>query len=212
MKIDFTPEQYFDLSEFPYADVFQDVVYVWEPLKTLETYLAHLFTSGKLVANYQDAKDIFIGEGSTIEEGVRIIGPAVIGKRSSIGHAAFLRGGNLIGDGVHVGHAVELKSSIILNHAAIAHLNYVGNSIVGNANISGGAMFANYRLDKRMVIVKDGDEKIETGLQKFGAIVGDGSNIGAQVVLNPGTILGKHTVVYPLKSVVGVHTEGEVIN
>lgn len=208
----FSPEQFFDLSDFSYASLFDGVTNVWEPLGTIEHYLTSLFERGKIVANYKDSKDVFVGEGTSIDEGVKIIGPAVIGKNCTIGHVAFLRGGNLIGDSVHIGHAVELKSSIILSHSAIAHLNYIGNSIIGRGvNVSGGAIFANFRLDKHMVIVRNGDEKMNTGLQKFGAIVGDGSNIGVNAVLNPGTILQKQTIVFPLKSVTGVHNDGEVI-
>ncbi len=160
----------------------------------------------------KDRKDIFVGEGTTIQEGAVIIGPAIIGKNCVIGHCSLIRENCILGDNVHIGHAVEIKNSVFLNSAIAAHLNYIGDSLIGkNANISGGAILANFRLDKKTIAIRNGIEKIDTGLQKFGSIVGDGSSIGVNTVLNPGTILGKKTVVYPLTSVTGVHQDGEVI-
>jgi len=204
----FQPTDYFDLSQLYFADLFEDATNVWEALSGLDEYIAAQFESGRMKGNYHDKSDIFVGNNTTIVEGARIEGPAIIGKNCTIGHGAYIRGGCVIGDNVRIGHAVEVKHSIILSDAAIAHFNYVGDSIIGNhVNVSAGAVCANFRLDKKQIVVKMSDQRIETGLKKLGAIVGDGSNVGVNAVLNPGTILGKDCVVYPLTNVRGVHPE-----
>lgn len=208
----FKPENFFDLSNFEFRNIFDGVKFVWEVLPKIGSYLESLFKKGIIVGNYKDKKNVFVGNGSIVQEGVEILGPAVIGRECVIGHASFIRENCIFGNNVHIGHAVEIKNSILLNGATAAHFNYIGDSIIGNhVNISGGAMLANYRLDKRPVFVREGAKKIETNLQKFSAVIGDNSNIGVNSVLNPGTILGKHTIVYPLVSVTGVHKNNEII-
>lgn len=197
-------EKFFDLSSFEQADIFEDEAFVWEVIPKISEYLK--------TECRKRGKDILVGKGTVIEEGALIKGPAIIGSNCFIGHAAFLRNNCIVGNNVHIGHGCEIKNSIVLPDTAIAHVNYVGDSIIGrNVNLGGGAKTANFRLDGRSIRVKVGDKILDTGLVKFGAIVGDGSKIGVNAVLNPGTILGKNTLVYPLTSVVGVHNEGEVI-
>lgn len=211
-NIMFKPEKFFDLSRFEFRDIFDNVNLVWEVIPKIGKYINSLFQKRILVGNYKDKKNVFIGEGSMVHENAEIIGPAVIGKNCVIGHASLLRENCLFGDNVHIGHGSEIKNSIFLNGSKVAHLNYTGDSLIGNkVNISGGAMVANYRLDKRSVGVHMGDQWVETGLEKFGAVIGDGSIIGVNAVLNPGTMLGKKTIVYPLVSVTGVHKDGEII-
>lgn len=208
----FKTENFFDLSTFAYRDIFAEINYVWEVLPKIKGYIAGQFKNGLLKANYKGKEDVYIGDGTIIQEGAVIEGPAIIGKYVLLGHSSFIRGNCLIGNNVQLGHAVEVKSSIFLNDAKAAHLNYIGDSIIGGkVNISGGAILANYRLDKKPIMVIDGENKIETGLEKFGSIIGDQSNIGVNSVLNPGTILGKNTIVYPLVSVKGVHKDNEII-
>ena len=210
MKI-FKTLDYFDISTFSHKGIFNEAFQGWEVLSQLLVYINALFPSGQIKGN--DSKNVFIGEGAKIESAVEILGPAIIGANCHIGHASFIREFCLLGDNVSLGHGVEVKNSILLNNAKLAHLNYVGDSIIGgNVNLAGGAKIANYRLDKKTVTVRLNDEKIDTKLNKFGAVVGDFSNIGVNAVLNPGTILGKHTVVYPLKNVLGVHKDGEIIS
>lgn len=205
-------ENFFDLSNFEFRDIFDNTDSVWEVLLNIGKYLNSLFQKRIIVANYKDKKNVFVGEDSIVHESAEIIGPAIIGKNCVIGHGSYLRENCLFGDGVHIGHGGEVKNSIFLNNAKAAHLNYIGDSIIGNnVNISGGAMIANYRLDKRSVGVRAGNQWVETGLQKFGAIIGDESIIGVNTVLNPGTVLGKKTIVYPLVSVTGAHEDGEII-
>lgn len=208
----FSTSLFFDISDFSYADIFSDTTFVWEALPIIETYIQILFDQKKVTGNYKDRKDVYIGKGTVVHESAEIIGPAIIGDNCTIGHTALLRGGCIIGNSVHVGHAVEIKHSIILNKSAVAHFNYVGDSIVGNeVNIAGGTMVANLRLDKKNITIRSGETYIETGMKKFGAIIGDDSSLGANCVLNPGTVLGKGTIVYPLLSVKGVHNESEII-
>ncbi len=208
----FTPTQFFDLSDFPYPDIFAEVNESWNVLPNIIPFIENTFRTGKLAANYKDRHDVYIGEGTVIHPSVEIIGPAIIGRNCTLGHASLLRGGILLGDDVHIGHAVEVKHSLLLNNAAVAHLNYVGDSVIGNhVNISGGAILANYRLDKKSVSFWFEEKKIETSLEKFGAIIGDHSVIGVNAVLNPGTILGKNCLVHPLVSVKGVYAAKEII-
>jgi len=208
----FKTVKFFDLSTFAYRDIFDDINYVWEALPKIKEYIVGQFKSGQLKANYKGKDNVYVGEGTIIQEGVTIVGPAIIGKYALLGHSSFIRGNCIIGNNVQLGHAVEVKGSIFLDDSKVAHLNYVGDSIVGGkVNISGGAMLANYRLDKKSIMVIAEENKIETGLEKFGSIVGDRSNIGVSAVLNPGTILGKNTTVYPLVCVKGVHNDNEVI-
>lgn len=212
MNSNFQKEKFFDLLTFEYKDIFNDVDLIWEALPKIKEYIEMQFKSNMLIANYRDKKNVFVGEGTVIQEGAFIQGPAIIGKYCVIGHGSFIRANCIIGNNVQIGHAVEVKGSIFLNDSKAAHLNYVGDSIIGNkVNISGGAILANYRLDKKSIMVIDGENKIETGLEKFSSIIGDRSSIGVNAVLNPGTILGKNTIVYPLILVKGVHKDNEVI-
>ncbi len=208
----FKPDKFFDLSSFQFKDVFENLDSVWDVLPKINEYLEALFKKKIAVANYKDKKNVFIGKGSVVYDGVQILGPTVIGKNCVIGHSSLIRENCLFGDNVRIGHAVEVKNSIFLNKATSSHLNYIGDSIVGNnVNISGGAILANFRLDEKPVIVRSGARTIDTYLAKFGSIIGDNSKIGVNAVLNPGTILGKKSIIYPLVSVKGVHKDGEII-
>lgn len=208
----FSKELFLDFTDFSWEQVFDDTKFVWEALPNIRNFILDQFERKILTANYKDKKDVFVGEGSIIHEGAVIEGPAIIGKNCIIGHCSLLRENCILGDNVHIGHGVEVKNSVFLSNATAAHLNYIGDSVIGNnVNISGGAIMANFRLDKKPVIVRINEEKIDTGLQKFGSVIGDGSSIGVNAVLNPGTILGRNTIVYPLVSVTGVHENDEII-
>jgi NDP-sugar pyrophosphorylase family protein len=207
----FSNTVFFDIDLFSFKEIFVSAS-PWDTVSQITQFIEKLFVSGKITGNYKDRKDVFVGEGTIIHPSVDIAGPAIIGKNCKISHAAFLREACIIGDNVHLGHAVEVKHSIILNNTVIAHLNYIGDSIIGNnVNISGGAILANFRLDKQNISIKTNNGKIDTGLQKFSAAIGDNSVIGVNSVINPGTLLGKNTVVFPLKSVSGVHENNAVI-
>ena len=198
----FAPGDFFNLAGFEHTKIFEGVEAVWEVLPKLAPYISAQTGGEKVI----------IGDGTVVEEGAFIKGPAIIGKNCFIAHGAYIRENVILGDNVHIGHSVEVKNSIVLGNTAIAHLNYVGDSIVGNnVNIGGGAKTANFRLDGETISVKRGEERIETGLLKLGAIIGDNAKIGVNTVLNPGTVLGKGCMVYPLVSVFGVYEDGQII-
>lgn len=176
------------------AVLFEGAKYPWEVIARLQQYCEQ--TTGK---------EVIIGEGSVVEEGATIIGPTVVGKNCVIRQGAYIRGNVVINDNVTIGHSVELKNALVLSNAAVAHFNYVGDSIIGyKAHLAGGAVTANTKLIPGDIKVKVGGETFATGLQKFGAVVGDSAEIGSNVVLNPGSIIGKSSVVYPLVSWRGV--------
>ena len=149
-----------------------------------------------------------------------INGPTIIGKDAEIRHCAFIRGNAIVGEGCVVGNSTELKNVILFNKVQVPHYNYVGDSILGySSHMGAGSITSNVKSDKKLVVVKDGTEKIETGLKKFGAMLGDNVEVGCGSVLNPGTVIGKNSNIYPLSSVRGVVAEnsiykkqGEIVN
>ncbi len=200
MKNTFNPSLFFDLSSFKHKSIFE-VENVWEVLSNISNFIKN-----------NSSQNVTLGEGTVVEEGALIKGPAIIGKNCFIAHGAYIRENVILGDNVHIGHSVELKNSVVLDNTHIAHFNYVGDSIIGNdVNFSAGAITANFRLDGAKIRVKHEGEEIETGLTKLGAIIGDLSRIGVNSVLNPGTILSKKTKVFPLTNVFGVHLNEETI-
>ena len=207
----FGPSHFFDYQDFEYKDLFDTSENVWDIIKSLPSFINNLFESGKIVGNH--APNVYVGQNVTIDPTAKIVGPAIIGDNCIIEHAAFIRENVIVGSGSKIGHAVELKQSVVLNNAAVSHLIYIGDSVVGNnVNVGGGTIFANWRFDAKNIIIKNHDEKFDTGLVKFGAIVGDNSKIGVNVVLNPGTVLGKNCIVFPLESVLGVYGDGSKIH
>jgi NDP-sugar pyrophosphorylase family protein len=203
-----TPSHFFDLSSFEHSALFQDCQFVWQALQRLEQYLAskklgqiEVSTDGAYLIN---PELISIGAGTVIEPGAYIKGPCIIGKNCQIRHGAYIRGDCIVGDRSVVGHTTEMKHSILLNNAHAAHFAYVGDSILGNSvNLGAGVKCANLRLKKDEVIVRYNDQKFKTGLRKFGAIIGDESQVGCNAVLNPGTLISKQVECYPLTCVGG---------
>lgn len=192
----------FAYKNFFHREIFVTCASPWEAIDKLDSYIDMVLRE----------KNIVLGEGSKIDASAKIEGKVMMGKNSTIADSVLIRGNCIIGDNVHIGHAVEIKHSIVMNNTAVAHLNYIGDSIIGNnVNIGGGAIIANWRFDKKNIKIKFEDEKVDTGLKKFGACVGDDSSLGVNSVLNPGTIIGKRTLVYPLVSVFGVHKENSVL-
>ncbi len=192
---------YFSLKNFAHAALWQGCL--WDPLLLLDEYLrAQTFRIDVEVPAgvHLDCPEwISIGEGTVIEPGVLIQGPCIIGKGCLIRHGAMLRDGCILGERVRVGHASEIKHSVLFDDAAATHFTYVGDSIVGNrANLGAGVKCANFRLDRKEVSVSHDGKRIHTGLKKFGAIIGDGVQIGCNTVLNPGTLIGKESIIYPL--------------
>lgn len=185
----------FDVQNFSYRELLDRYEYPWESIKNLDQFI-----------NDNSSEERIIGEGTKISPSVTIQGKVIIGKNCTISDSTLLRDGCVIGDNVNIGHCCEIKHSVILNNSAIAHFNYLGDSIVGSGvNVGGGAIIANWRFDEGEISVKSENEKYNTGLTKFGAGIGDGVKLGSNCVVNPGTIIGKRSWVFPLVSAFGVY-------
>lgn len=202
-------DAYFSLENFEHRALFQGGEPVWMALLQINEYLKNFTPQIEIEVSegvYLKRRELIsIGRGTLIEPGVMIQGPCIIGKNCEIRHGAYLREGTILGDKCHVGHSSELKHSILLNEAAVTHFVYVGDCLIGNfVNLGAGVKCANLRLDRKAVkIVIDG-KKWNTNLKKFGAVIGDGAQIGCNSVLNPGTLVGKESFSYPLMNLKGV--------
>ena len=195
----------YNLDETVASKIFEGATYPWEVLPKIEEFIKEL---GNILSSEEYEKrgeDIWIAKTATIAPTAYIKGPAIIGKNAEIRHCAFIRGKAIVGEGAVVGNSTELKNVILFNKVQVPHYNYVGDSILGyKAHMGAGSITSNVKSDKKLVVVKNKEEKIETGLKKFGAMLGDNVEIGCGSVLNPGTVIGKNTNVYPLSSVRGV--------
>lgn len=210
----FKPDDLFDLSQTEHAEIFKDCNHAWEALARIATYLsAHLkpglHNECRGVAWIGD--NVFIGEGTELEDGVMIKGPAIIGRNCRIRHNAYLRENVIIGDNCVVGNASELKNAFLFNHCEAPHFNYVGDAILGyKAHLGAGVKISNLKVTRTPVVVEHEQERIETGLRKFGALIGDRAEIGCNAVLNPGSVLGRDTLIYPNVNWRGVLPAGHI--
>ena len=147
---------------------------------------------------------MWIARSATVAPTAYIHGPAIIGKEAEVRHCAFIRGNAIVGENAVVGNSTELKNVVLFNRVQVPHYNYVGDSILGyRAHMGAGSITSNVKSDKTLVVVKNGEEQIPTGFKKFGAMLGDCVEVGCNSVLNPGTVIGHHTNVYPLSAVRG---------
>lgn len=195
----------YNLDETIASKIFEGATYPWEVLPKIEEFIKELGNTLSSEEYEKRGEDIWIAKTATIAPTAYIKGPAIIGKNAEIRHCAFIRGKAIVGEGVVVGNSTELKNVILFNKVQVPHYNYVGDSILGyKAHMGAGSITSNVKSDKKLVVVKNKEEKIETGLKKFGAMLGDNVEIGCGSVLNPGTVIGKNTNVYPLSSVRGV--------
>ena len=195
----------YNLDETIASKIFEGATYPWEVLPKIEEFIKELGNTLSSEEYEKRGEDIWIAKTATIAPTAYIKGPAIIGKDAEIRHCAFIRGKAIVGEGAVVGNSTELKNVILFNNVQVPHYNYVGDSILGyKAHMGAGSITSNVKADKKLVVVKNGTEKIETGLKKFGAMLGDNVEIGCGSVLNPGTVIGKNTNVYPLSSVRGV--------
>ena len=195
---------YFEtLDGFEFAKWFTRTERVWEPLGLIKPELddwadARTPSRFSLPAGVHATGPVWIGEGTTFEPGVFIKGPVWIGRKCRIRHNAYLREYSVIGDNCVVGNSTEIKNSILLGHCEVPHFNYVGDSILGwKAHLGAGVILSNFKQTSGTVSVTVGDEKIDTGLRKLGAIIGDGATAGCNTVLNPGSLIGPGSVLYP---------------
>jgi bifunctional UDP-N-acetylglucosamine pyrophosphorylase / glucosamine-1-phosphate N-acetyltransferase len=197
----FEPSQLFDLSQTAHAALFDGCKYAWEALAKIASYLAaqaqpqlHNRCDGTAYIG----EGVSIGEGTVLEDGVMILGPAIIGRNCHIRHNAYLRPNVIIGDDCVVGNASEVKNSILFNKAQAPHFNYVGDSILGfRAHLGAGVKISNFKILPGNITVELDGRPFDTGLRKFGALLGDECEVGCNAVLSPGSILGRASVVYP---------------
>lgn len=195
----------YNLDETIASKIFEGATYPWEVLPKIEEFIKELGNTLSSEEYEKRGEDIWIAKTATIAPTAYIKGPAIIGKNAEIRHCAFIRGKAIVGERAVVGNSTELKNVILFNKVQVPHYNYVGDSILGyKAHMGAGSITSNVKSDKKLVVVKNKEEKIETGLKKFGAMLGDNVEIGCGSVLNPGTVIGKNTNVYPLSSVRGV--------
>lgn len=204
MMKEFTIERLLDLKETIAAELFEGKTYPWEVLPEIKDFILKL---GKTLDpeeyEYKEG-DIWIARSAEVAPTACINGPAIIGKNTEVRHCAFIRGNAIVGDGCVVGNSTELKNVVIFNCVQVPHYNYVGDSVLGyKSHMGAGSICSNVKSDKQLVAVKDKEEKVETGLKKFGAMLGNHVEVGCGSVLNPGTVIGKNTNIYPLSSVRG---------
>ncbi len=204
----FKPTDLFDLSQTEHAELFAGCEYAWDALKKLKAYVEanvrpalHNRCEGRAYIGEQ----VFIGEGTLVEDGVMIKGPAIIGKNCEIRHNAYIRDHVIVGDNCVVGNACELKQTLLFNGCQVPHFSYVGDSIFGfKAHLGAGVKISNVKLVSGNVTVDLDGAPFDTGLRKFGALLGDRTDIGCNSVLNPGSIIGRGSVVYPNMSWRGI--------
>ena len=189
------------MSQTEHAALFDGCEYAWEALKKLSAYLGtHLRPAlhNRCEGTAFIGTQVFIGEGSVVEDGAMIKGPAIIGRNCQIRHNAYLREDVIVGDNCVVGNSCELKNVLLFNQSQAPHFNYVGDSILGHkTHLGAGVKVSNIRLDRANVTVEMDGRPFDTGLRKFGALLGDGSEVGCNAVLNPGSIIGRGALVYP---------------
>jgi NDP-sugar pyrophosphorylase family protein len=197
----FAPDKFLDLSETEHSLLFEDVENVWQALPKIAAYLQFRLKPavlGKLVGKPFISNAVYIGKGTIVEHGAMIKGPAWIGENCEIRNGAYIRENVILGNGVVAGNSSEFKNCLVFNDAEIPHYNYVGDSILGHkAHLGAGVILSNVRLDRAPVSVATAEGAVKTGLRKFGAVIGDRSEIGCNAVLSPGSIIGRSCIVYP---------------
>ncbi|MST01011.1 MAG: UDP-N-acetylglucosamine diphosphorylase [Pedosphaera sp.] len=224
----FRPADLFDLTQTEHAALFDRCEFAWDALKRLKEYLEKFpnlgptgfrkllfaldMTGAPIIGPASRGAHrawigpkVLIGEGTVIEDGVMIKGPAIIGRNCEIRHGAYIRENVIVGDGCLVGNSCELKHAVLFNGCQVPHFNYVGDSILGHkAHLGAGVILSNVKSLAGNVTVEVEGRKCDTGLRKFGALLGDGAEIGCNSVLNPGSVIGRGAMIYPLTNWRGV--------
>ena len=201
----------YNIEETIAKPLLEQFTYPWEVLPKISEFIVELGLKLDKKIYEQKGENIWIAKTAKVMPTAYIKGPTIIGENAEIRHCAFIRGNAIVGNNTVVGNSTELKNVILFNNVQVPHYNYVGDSILGyKSHMGAGSITSNVKSDKTLVIVKDGDNLIETGLKKFGAMIGDCVEVGCGSVLNPGTIVGKNTNIYPLSSVRGVIVENSI--
>ncbi len=201
----------YNLEETMARELLETATYPWEVLPKISEFIIKLGNTLDPNKYEKRAENIWIAKTAKVAPTAYINGPAIIGENAEIRHCAFIRGNAIVGEGAVVGNSTELKNVILFNKVQVPHYNYVGDSIIGfKSHMGAGSITSNVKSDKKLVIVKNDKETIETGLKKFGAMLGDNVEVGCGSVLNPGTVIGRNTNVYPLSCVRGVVKENSI--
>src|SRR6058998_512882 len=197
----FAPAEFLDLEHTAHPKLFENQKYVWDALRQIASYLQFRLKPavfGELIGKPYISRNIFVGAGTIIEQGAVLKGPAWIGENCHIRSGCYVRENVIVGNGVVMGNSCEFKNSILFDEAQVPHFNYVGDSIIGyRTHLGAGVILSNVKLDHSEIAVVTPDDNIATGLTKFGAIVGDRTEIGCNAVINPGSLLGRDCMVYP---------------
>jgi len=194
------PADLFDLSQTEHAAIFDGCENAWEALKKIAEYVKPRAKQvpAKRFPGASIGTDVFIGEGTVVEPGAMIKGPAIIGKNCQIRHNAYIRENVIVGDDCVIGNSSELKNAMLFNGCQVPHFNYLGDSILGHkAHLGAGVICSNLKSLTGNVTVTVEGKTLDTGLRKFGALVGDGAEVGCNSVLNPGSIIGRGAMMYP---------------
>lgn len=211
----FPPTDYLDLGRTQHGILFPPDQPVWHALSHLESYLGFRLQRNIQVAippGVHLGEDVFIDEGTVIEPGAVIKGPAWIGRNCQIRAGCYIRENVIVGNGCVLGNSCEFKNCVLFDECEVPHFNYVGDSILGHkAHLGAGVILSNVRLDRLEVTVEDGRQSHPTGLRKFGAVIGDHAEIGCNSVINPGSIIGRKSIIYPLTSFGGVLPSGSLL-
>lgn len=201
----------YDLDETIAKDLFTDRRYPWEVLGDIGDFIMKLGPTLSEDKFDHPAEDIWIAKSVTIAETATLNGPLIIDENTEVRPGAFIRGKVIVGKNCVVGNSTELKNVVLFNTVQVPHYNYVGDSILGtHSHMGAGSITSNVKADKTLIVVKNGNEKMETGLKKFGAMLGDYVEVGCNSVLNPGTVVGRNTNIYPLSCVRGYVPEDSI--
>jgi NDP-sugar pyrophosphorylase family protein len=197
----FAPAEFLSLERTAHSKLFENQKYVWDALKQIASYLQFRLKPGvlgELMGKPFVSGNVFIGRETIVEQGAVLKGPAWIGENCHIRSGCYVRENVIAGNGVVMGNSCEFKNCILFDEAQVPHFNYVGDSIIGHrAHLGAGVILSNVKLDRGEIAVATSEGNIPTGLTKFGAIVGDRTEIGCNAVINPGSILGRDCVIYP---------------
>ena len=198
-------ELYSDLNQTLAKELLESKTYPWEVLPLISAFIVKLGHTLSEEEYEKKGENVWIAKSAKVAPTAWINGPAIIGKDAEIRHCAFIRGNALVGEGAVVGNSTEVKNVILFNKGQVPHYNYVGDSILGyKSHMGAGSITSNVKSDKKLVVVKAAEQNMETGMKKFGAMLGDEVEVGCGSVLNPGTVVGSHSNIYPLSSVRGV--------
>lgn len=201
----------FDLEQTMAAELLQEFSYPWEALPHIGAFIKKLGETLSPNEYEKTGEDVWVHKTASVAPTAYLHGPAIICAGAEIRHCAFIRGNALVGEGAVVGNSTELKNVILFNLVQVPHYNYVGDSILGfRSHMGAGSITSNVKSDKTLVVIKDGEERCETGLKKMGAMLGDFVEVGCGSVLNPGTVIGRNSNIYPLSSVRGCIPSGSI--